>query len=147
MVGYCYYRQIFLWWLLLFRILLPTSSQTDIIGRVVNKNHKGLSDISVRLMLPADSSIIGYGFTDEKGNYKLSYKEQRELEQLPQRLEDLEEKITALQAEIGDPNFFQQPHDVTDAKLKALADAEAELETAFMHWEELEEKKNLAEGK
>ena len=78
---------------------------------------------------------------------KLSYKEQRELEQLPQRLEDLEEKITALQAEIGDPNFFQQPHDVTDAKLKALADAEAELETAFMHWEELEEKKNLAEGK
>ena len=74
MVDYCYYKQIFLWWLLLFRILLPAFSQTDIIGRVVNKNHKGLSDISVRLMLPADSSIIGYCFTDEKGNYKLSYK-------------------------------------------------------------------------
>ena len=25
-------------------------------------------------MLPADSSIIGYCFTDEKGDYKLSYK-------------------------------------------------------------------------
>lgn len=73
---------------------------------------------------------------------KLSYKEQRELEQLPQQLEELEEKITALQAEIGDPAFFQQPHDVTDAKLKALAAAETELETAFMRWEELEEKKN-----
>jgi len=57
------------------------------------------------------------------------------------------EKITALQTEIGDPNFFQQAHDVTDAKLKALADAEAELEKAFMRWEALEEKKNLAEGK
>ena len=55
--------------------------------------------------------------------------------------------MNALQTEIGDPNFFQQSHDVTDAKLKGLADAEAELETAFMRWEELEEKKNLAEGK
>ncbi len=57
-------------------------------------------------------------------------------------LEQLEEKITALQAEIGDPNFFQQAHDVTDAKLKELSDTEAELETAFLRWEELEEKKN-----
>ena len=83
----------------------------------------------------------------ETKKVKLSYKEQRELEQLPQLLEDLEEKITVLQTEIGDPNFFQQAHNVTDAKLKALADAEAELEAAFMRWEELEEKKNLAEGK
>ncbi len=78
---------------------------------------------------------------------KLSYKEQRELEQLPQLLEELETKITALQAEIADPAFFQQAHDITDVKLKALADTEAELETAFLRWEELEEKKNLAEGK
>ncbi|HHF3828983.1 TPA: ABC transporter ATP-binding protein, partial [Haemophilus influenzae] len=48
---------------------------------------------------------------------------------------------------IADPAFFQQAHDITDAKLKALADTEAELETAFLRWEELEEKKNLAEGK
>ena len=56
-------------------------------------------------------------------------------------MEELEEKITALQAEIGDPSLFQQAHDVTDAKLKALSDTEAELETAFLRWEELEEKK------
>ena len=78
---------------------------------------------------------------------KLSYKEQRELEQLPQLLEELEEKITALQAEIGDPHFFQQAHDVTDAKLKELSDTEAELETAFLRWEELEEKKNSSWSK
>ena len=78
---------------------------------------------------------------------KLSYKEQRELEQLPQLLEELEDKITALQAEIGDPNFFQQAHDITDAKLKALADSEAELESAFARWEELEEKQNQAQAK
>lgn len=62
-------------------------------------------------------------------------------------LEELEEKITALQAEIGDPHFFQQAHDVTDAKLKELSDTEAELETAFLRWEELEEKKTQAETK
>ncbi|HHV6689944.1 TPA: ABC transporter ATP-binding protein, partial [Haemophilus influenzae] len=37
--------------------------------------------------------------------------------------------------------------DITDAKLKELADTEAELETAFLRWEELEEKKNLTDGK
>lgn len=85
--------------------------------------------------------------TSKPKSVKLSYKEQRELEQLPQLLEELETKITALQAEIADPAFFQQAHDITDAKLKALADTEAELETAFLRWEELEEKKNLADGK
>ena len=85
--------------------------------------------------------------TSKPKSVKLSYKEQRELEQLPQLLEELEEKITALQAEIGDPHFFQQAHDVTDAKLKELSDTEAELETAFLRWEELEEKKTQAEAK
>ena len=85
--------------------------------------------------------------TSKPKSVKLSYKEQRELEQLPQLLEELETKITVLQAEIADPAFFQQAHDITDAKLKALADTEAELETAFLRWEELEEKKNLVEGK
>ncbi|BBE95157.1 ABC transporter ATP-binding protein [Haemophilus influenzae] len=85
--------------------------------------------------------------TSKLKSVKLSYKEQRELEQLPQLLEELETKITALQAEIADPAFFQQSHDITDAKLKALADTEAELETAFLRWEELEEKKNLTDGK
>jgi len=36
---------------------------------------------------------------------------------------------------------------VTNAKLKELADTEAELETAFLRWEELEEKKNWTESK
>lgn len=75
---------------------------------------------------------------------KLSYKEQRELEQLPQMLEELEEKITALQGEIGDANFFQQPHEYTSTKLQELADLEQELEAAFLRWEELEEKRKLA---
>ena len=94
-----------------------------------------------------EESTVKNDRTSKPKSVKLSYKEQRELEQLPQLLEELETKITALQVEIADPAFFQQAHDITDAKLKALADTEAELETAFLRWEELEEKKNLAEGK
>ena len=94
-----------------------------------------------------EESAVKNDRTSKPKSVKLSYKEQRELEQLPQFLEELETKITVLQAEIADPAFFQQAHDITDAKLKALADTEAELETAFLRWEELEEKKNLADGK
>ena len=94
-----------------------------------------------------EESAVKNDRTSKPKLVKLSYKEQRELEQLPQLLEELETKITVLQAEIADPAFFQQAHDITDAKLKALADTEAELETAFLRWEELEEKKNLADGK
>ena len=94
-----------------------------------------------------EESAVKNDRTSKPKSVKLSYKEQRELEQLPQLLEELETKITVLQAEIADPAFFQQAHDITDAKLKALADTEAELETAFLRWEELEEKKNLADGK
>ena len=94
-----------------------------------------------------EESAVKNDRTSKPKSVKLSYKEQRELEQLPQLLEELETKITTLQAEIADPAFFQQAHDITDAKLKELADTEAELETAFLRWEELEEKKNLAEGK
>ena len=94
-----------------------------------------------------EESAVKNDRTSKPKSVKLSYKEQRELEQLPQLLEELETKITVLQAEIADPAFFQQAHDITDAKLKELADTEAELETAFLRWEELEEKKNLADGK
>ena len=94
-----------------------------------------------------EESAVKNDRTSKPKSVKLSYKEQRELEQLPQLLEELETKITVLQAEIAEPAFFQQAHDITDAKLKALADTEAELETAFLRWEELEEKKNLVEGK
>ena len=94
-----------------------------------------------------EESAVKNDRTSKPKSVKLSYKEQRELEQLPQLLEELETKITVLQAEIADPAFFQQAHDITDAKLKVLTDTEAELETAFLRWEELEEKKNLAESK
>ena len=55
-----------------------------------------------------EESAVKNDRTSKPKSVKLSYKEQRELEQLPQLLEELETKITVLQAEIADPAFFQQ---------------------------------------
>lgn len=69
---------------------------------------------------------------------KLSYNEQRELTQLPIKIEQLEVAISDLQTQIGHSDFFNQPHDVTSKILQDLADKEAELETVFTRWEQLE---------
>ncbi|PQJ89173.1 MULTISPECIES: ABC transporter ATP-binding protein [Aliivibrio] len=69
---------------------------------------------------------------------KLSYKLQRELEQLPETLEKLENEITELQEKVNDASFFQQDPKKTDEVLGRLAEAEQELEVAFERWEELE---------
>ena len=73
---------------------------------------------------------------------KMSYNLQRELEQLPQKMEQLEARLAALQANVADASFFNQPHDVTQPVLDALASAEQELEVAFERWEHLESLKN-----
>ncbi|MBS5193882.1 ABC transporter ATP-binding protein [Morganella morganii] len=69
---------------------------------------------------------------------KLSYKLQRELEQLPSLLESLDEEIQQLQNQVSAPEFFNQPHDETDKVLKLLAEKEHALEEAFERWQTLE---------
>ncbi|MDX6914568.1 ABC transporter ATP-binding protein [Pectobacterium carotovorum] len=73
---------------------------------------------------------------------KLSYNQQRELEQLPQRLEQLEQDIASLQTQMNDAGFFSRPREETQQVLNALAEAESALETCFERWEELEAQKN-----
>lgn len=70
---------------------------------------------------------------------KLSFKEQRELEQLPARLEQLEADIAALQEAMGTTAFYQQDRATIVAKQAELAALEAALEQAFLRWEALEQ--------
>ncbi|MGL4431553.1 MAG: ABC transporter ATP-binding protein [Plesiomonas shigelloides] len=73
---------------------------------------------------------------------RLSYKQQRELDELPALLEQYETRIAELQAEVENPEFFQKPHQETSRVLNELAEVEQKLETAFERWEELENIKN-----
>ncbi|NII09872.1 ATP-binding cassette domain-containing protein [Oleiagrimonas sp. C23AA] len=69
---------------------------------------------------------------------KLSYKDARELELLPKRIEQLESDIAERTQAMGEPAFFQQaPQAITEAN-EALAALQAELDEAYTRWEALE---------
>jgi ATP-binding cassette subfamily F protein uup len=69
---------------------------------------------------------------------KLSYKDQRELDQLPGEIESIETSIAELQRVVSSPEFYAQEPDVVQGKLKELADTEALLERRVDRWSELE---------
>jgi ATP-binding cassette subfamily F protein uup len=69
---------------------------------------------------------------------KLSYKEQRELESLPGKIQVLEAEQSRLQDSVSHTGFYQQPGEAiaaTHARLQAVA---AELENCYARWEALE---------
>lgn len=71
---------------------------------------------------------------------KLSFNEQRELQQLPARIEALESELAVLQSAMTNPEYYQQDPSVLaldKAKMEAL---ETDLEQAYSRWETLEEK-------
>jgi ATP-binding cassette subfamily F protein uup len=69
---------------------------------------------------------------------KLSYKDQRELTELPARLETLEQRKQQLTTETQDPKFYSRPRTEVAAQLQALAALDVEIEKAFARWSELE---------
>jgi len=71
------------------------------------------------------------------GRRKLSYKEQRELDALPETIERLEAEIAELHGRIADPAFYRQPAMEIAATQRRLKDREAELAAAFRRWEEI----------
>lgn len=70
---------------------------------------------------------------------KLSYNEQRELDQLPDRISRLEEDFEALQAQISASDFYAQEHEVTAPILDAFAKAQTKLDQALERWTSLED--------
>ncbi len=69
---------------------------------------------------------------------KLSYKEKRELEVLPELLERLEGEQHELEARVNDGAFYTQGRDAITAALRELERVRAELERAYARWEYLE---------
>lgn len=69
---------------------------------------------------------------------KLSYKEQRELDGLPARIETLETTIAQMTAAMHEPNYFRQNAVSIVAANTRMAELQTELETAFARWEALE---------
>ena len=71
---------------------------------------------------------------------KLSYKEQRELDALPARIESLEAEIAEIRDAIGDGTIYRRDPAKAQVLTSRLPLAEAELEAAVERWAELEER-------
>jgi len=69
---------------------------------------------------------------------KLSYKDQRELDQLPAEIEQLEAEIANLQRTIAVPGFYEQDTAMVQQTLRDLGDRESLLERRIDRWGELE---------
>ncbi|MCW8992839.1 MAG: ATP-binding cassette domain-containing protein [Gammaproteobacteria bacterium] len=69
---------------------------------------------------------------------KLSYKDQRELDALPKRIEALETALEVLHSEMAAPEFYQQDGAVIAETKDKLERLETEMAEAFERWEALE---------
>ena len=71
---------------------------------------------------------------------KLSYKEQRELEALPERIAALEEESSAIEAALADPVIYSRENQKALAMTARLPVARDELDAAETRWLELSER-------
>ncbi|MFK7888868.1 MAG: ATP-binding cassette domain-containing protein [Gammaproteobacteria bacterium] len=72
---------------------------------------------------------------------KLSYKEQRELDGLPEKIEALEVDIACAEAIVTAPDFYEQGFEITRPALDALEKIRHDLDAASERWLALEEKR------
>ncbi len=71
---------------------------------------------------------------------KLTFKEKKELESLPEIVEQKEKRKDELFSLMSDPSFYQQKGDEVSVIKDELQKLETELEHLYLRWEELDEK-------
>ena len=86
--------------------------------------------------VPAQTATSSQPSTPKR---KLSYKEQRELDALPAKIETLETEQAALEAAIADPDFFNQNPDTVNDKMAQLKAVSEALDMALERWAELDD--------
>ena len=72
---------------------------------------------------------------------RVTYKEQRELESLPARIEALEEEQRTLEATVAAPEFYKEPAATINATLARLDALHQELVETYARWEELDSRR------
>ncbi len=76
---------------------------------------------------------------------RLSFREQRELDELPGQIEAMEAEINGLQTRLNTPAFYQQARDLITQTQLELEQKQQTLETAYLRWETLEARREAAE--
>lgn len=83
------------------------------------------------------TSVVAPTVNKSPSQKKLSYNEQRELNELPQKIEKLESEQQLLEAEIATPEFYKQPPNIVANKMQALTKIQNEIELAYKRWQDL----------
>jgi ATP-binding cassette subfamily F protein uup len=72
---------------------------------------------------------------------KLTFKEHRELESLPRKIEALESEHAQLQASMASPEFYKEGADAIARTMARAAEVEQDLLTAYERWDDLESRR------
>lgn len=86
----------------------------------------------------SDEEIKNQKTANNASRRKLSYKEQQELSNLPQLINDLEAKQAELNRQINDADFYKNDQQVIAQALADLQATDEQLEQAYQRWDELE---------
>lgn len=121
-------------------------SGNGVIDEYVGGYTEGLAQHQKKLsQLPIKNSELEKTITKEKKNIpietkKLSYKEQRELAELPQKIEQLELQQKMLQEKTMQTDFYQQSPEKIAEAMEQLNQLTQQLEQSYQRWEMLEKR-------
>lgn len=104
-----------------------------------NKEKKAITESAVDEA--GDEPVTQDTTPEPKRAVKLSYKLERELKQLPEKIEKIEEEIVSLSVLLSDGEFYQKDPDGFHSTTKDLAAAQDRLSRYELRWLELEEMK------
>ncbi|MBC7662297.1 MAG: ABC transporter ATP-binding protein, partial [Caulobacter sp.] len=86
------------------------------------------------------SAVAAPAVPAAKSKAKLSYKEQRELDELPRKIEALETEHKALEASLASTELYSQGKDKIAAAQARFAQLDEQLLAMMERWEELGKK-------
>ncbi|MBL4868349.1 MAG: ATP-binding cassette domain-containing protein [Pseudomonadales bacterium] len=105
----------------------------------VEKNKRPQSDAKQNSHKKQDVKPDSHKKQENQSNKKISFKQQRELNTLTQKIELLESEINEIQDTMANSAFYQQDKASITQTNEKLAQINKELEVAYSRWEELED--------
>ena len=82
--------------------------------------------------------MCAFYFSRIEKKKKLSFKDQRELEAIPQKIQTLEAEREQINTRMAEPSFYQQEKSMVSAAQNRLAVLDKELTNVYARWEALE---------
>ncbi len=94
---------------------------------------------AAEIALKKTESIEQKTINDTPKKKKLSYKEQKELDELPELIDRLESEQTTINAKINSPDFYKSDPTLIAETLEKLKAIDKNMEHAFQRWHDLED--------